>query len=322
MPNEVIFPLAGKRVWVAGHRGMVGSAIVRRLASEGCEVITAGREVVDLKRQDQVQAWMAKEKPDAIFLAAAKVGGILANDSFPADFLYDNLMIEANIIEAAHREGVAKLLFLGSSCIYPKFAEQPIREDSLLTGALEPTNEWYAIAKIAGIKLAQAYRKQHGSDFISAMPTNLYGQGDNFDLNSSHVMPALIRKAHEAKLAGADSIMIWGTGTPRREFLNADDCADACVFLMKTYSDFEHVNVGSGEDVTILELAQLVCEVVGFKGDIVTDTSKPDGTPRKLMSADKLRSMSWSPSIALRDGVAEAYHWFQASGAASGRATA
>jgi GDP-L-fucose synthase len=307
MPNEVIFPLAGKRVWVAGHRGMVGSAIVRRLASEGCEVITAGREVVDLKRQDQVQAWMAKEKPDAIFLAAAKVGGILANDSFPADFLYDNLMIEANIIEAAHREGVAKLLFLGSSCIYPKFAEQPIREDSLLTGALEPTNEWYAIAKIAGIKLAQAYRKQHGSDFISAMPTNLYGQGDNFDLNSSHVMPALIRKAHEAKLSGAESITIWGTGTPRREFLNADDCADACVYLMKTYSDFEHVNVGSGEDVTILELAKLVCEAVGFTGQIVTDPSKPDGTPRKLMSAEKLRGMDWSPSIGLRDGIAEAY---------------
>jgi GDP-L-fucose synthase len=313
MPNEVIFPLAGKRVWVAGHRGMVGSAIVRRLASEGCEVITAGREVVDLKRQDQVQAWMAKEKPDAIFLAAAKVGGILANDSFPADFLYDNLMIEANIIEAAHREGVAKLLFLGSSCIYPKFAEQPIREDSLLTGALEPTNEWYAIAKIAGIKLAQAYRKQHGSDFISAMPTNLYGQGDNFDLNSSHVMPALIRKAHEAKLAGAESITIWGTGTPRREFLNADDCADACVFLMKTYSDFEHVNVGSGEDVTILELAQMVCKVVGFEGEIITDTSKPDGTPRKLMSADKLRSMDWTPSIELREGIADAYRWFLAS---------
>ncbi|KQY29707.1 GDP-fucose synthetase [Caulobacter sp. Root1455] len=311
-PNDVIFPLGGKRVWVAGHRGMVGSAIVRRLASEGCEVITAGREVVDLKRQDQVQAWMAREKPDAIFLAAAKVGGILANDSFPADFLYDNLMIEANIIEAAHAQGVAKLVFLGSSCIYPKFAEQPIREDSLLTGALEPTNEWYAIAKIAGIKLAQAYRKQHGDDFISAMPTNLYGQGDNFDLNSSHVMPALMRKAHEAKLAGADSITIWGTGTPRREFLNADDCADACVFLMKTYSDFEHVNVGSGEDVTILELAQLVCEVVGFKGDIVTDPSKPDGTPRKLMSADKLRAMGWSPSIALRDGIAETYQWFLA----------
>jgi GDP-L-fucose synthase len=292
---------------------MVGSAIVRRLASEGCEVITAGREVVDLKRQDQVQAWMAREKPDAIFLAAAKVGGILANAQFPADFLYDNLMIEANIIEAAHTNSVAKLLFLGSSCIYPKFAEQPIREDSLLTGALEPTNEWYAVAKIAGIKLAQAYRKQHGADFISAMPTNLYGQGDNFDLNSSHVMPALIRKAHEAKQAGADNITIWGTGTPRREFLNADDCADACVFLMKTYSDFEHVNVGSGEDVTILELARLVCEVVGFEGGVVTDPSRPDGTPRKLMSADKLRGMGWEPSIGLRDGVADAYRWFLAA---------
>jgi GDP-L-fucose synthase len=312
MPSDVIYPLEGKRVWVAGHRGMVGSAIVRRLASEGCEVITAGREVVDLKRQDQVEAWMAKEKPDAIFLAAAKVGGILANDTYPADFLYDNLMIETNIIQAAHANGVGKLLFLGSSCIYPKFAEQPIREDSLLTGALEPTNEWYAIAKIAGIKLAQAYRKQHGADFISAMPTNLYGQGDNFDLNSSHVLPALIRKAHEAKLAGAASLTIWGTGTPRREFLNADDCADACVFLIKTYSDFEHVNVGSGEDVTILELAQLVCQVVGFEGAIVTDPSKPDGTPRKLMSADKLRGMGWTPSIELHDGIKDAYRWFLA----------
>ena len=310
MPTDVVFPLAGKRVWVAGHRGMVGSAIARRLVREGCEVITAGREVVDLKRQSEVETWMAQEKPDAIFLAAAKVGGILANDNFPADFLYDNLMIETNIIQAAHANGVAKLLFLGSSCIYPKFAEQPIREDSLLTGSLEPTNEWYAIAKIAGIKLAQAYRKQHGADFISAMPTNLYGLGDNFDLNSSHVLPALIRKAHEAKMAGADSITIWGTGTPRREFLNADDCADACVHLMKTYSDFEHVNVGSGDDVTILELAQLVCDVVGFEGEIVTDTTKPDGTPRKLMSADKLRAMGWTPSIELRDGIDAAYRWF------------
>jgi len=310
MPNEVIFPLDGKRVWVAGHRGMVGSAIVRRLSAEGSEIVTAGRDIVDLKRQDQVQAWMAKEKPDAIFVAAAKVGGILANDSFPADFLYDNLMIEANIIEAAHREGVAKLLFLGSSCIYPKFAEQPIREDSLLTGSLEPTNEWYAIAKIAGIKLAQAYRKQHGSDFISAMPTNLYGQGDNFDLDSSHVMPALIRKAHEAKLSGHDNIIIWGTGTPRREFLNADDCADACVFLMKTYSDFDHVNVGSGEDMSIIELAQLVCEVVGFKGTIVTDPTKPDGTPRKLMSAHKLREMGWHPRINLKEGITATYREF------------
>jgi GDP-L-fucose synthase len=310
MPTDPLFSLAGKRVWVAGHRGMVGSAIVRRLASENCEILTAGREVVDLKRQAEVEAWMAQEKPDAIFLAAAKVGGILANDTYPADFLYDNLMIETNIIEAAHRNAVAKLMFLGSSCIYPKLAPQPIREESLLTGPLEPTNEWYAIAKIAGIKLAQAYRRQHGHDFVSAMPTNLYGEGDNFDLNSSHVMPALIRKAHEAKMAGADSITIWGTGTPRREFLNADDCADACVFLMKTYSDAEHVNVGSGQDVTILELAQLVCEVVGFHGQIVTDPSKPDGTPRKLMSADKLRAMGWSPSIALKEGVARTYQWF------------
>jgi GDP-L-fucose synthase len=310
MPIEARFALQGKRVWVAGHRGMVGSAIVRRLATEDCEVIMAGREVVDLKRQDQVQEWMAREKPDAIFLAAAKVGGILANDSLPADFLYDNLMIEANIIEAAHRNDVAKLMFLGSSCIYPKMAPQPILEDSLLTGPLEPTNEWYAIAKIAGIKLAQAYRKQHGADFISAMPTNLYGEGDNFDLNSSHVLPALMRKAHEAKQSGAQSITIWGTGTPRREFLNADDCADACVHLMKTYSDFEHVNVGSGEDVTILELAELVCDVVGFQGQIVTDPSKPDGTPRKLMSAGKLRAMGWAPSIPLREGVVKTYDWF------------
>lgn len=310
MPNDVIFPLEGKRVWVAGHRGMVGSAIVRRLASEGCEILTTGRDVLDLERQSEVEAWMAKEKPDAIFMAAAKVGGILANDTYPADFLYKNLVIETNIVDAAWRAGVGKMLFLGSSCIYPKFAPQPITEDALLTGPLEPTNEWYAIAKIAGIKLAQAYRKQHGCDFISAMPTNLYGIGDNFDLNSSHVMPALIRKAHEAKLAGADSITIWGTGTPRREFLNADDCADACVFLMKTYSDFEHVNVGSGEDITILELAHTVSEVVGFSGAINTDTSKPDGTPRKLMSADKLRQAGWAPKIDLRSGIKVAYDWY------------
>ena len=310
MPSEVIFPLEGKRVWVAGHRGMVGSAIVRRLASEGCEILTAGREVLDLERQSAVEAWIAENKPDAIFMAAAKVGGILANDTYPADFLYNNLVIETNIVDAAWRSGVGKVLFLGSSCIYPKFAPQPIMEDALLTGPLEPTNEWYAIAKIAGIKLAQAYRKQHGCDFISAMPTNLYGIGDNFDLNSSHVMPALIRKAHEAKLSGADSITIWGTGTPRREFLNADDCADACVFLMKTYSDFEHVNVGSGEDMTILELAKLVCKVVGFDGKIVTDTSKPDGTPRKLMSASKLQQLGWSPSVSLEDGLYKTYCWF------------
>ncbi len=307
------YGLSGKKVWVAGHRGMVGSALVRRLASEDCEVLTCSRSEVDLKDQAAVRAWVAREKPHAVFLAAAKVGGILANDSFPADFLYDNLMIEANIIEASFRNGVEKLCFLGSSCIYPKFAEQPIVESALLTGSLEPTNEWYAIAKIAGIKLAQSYRKQHGADFISAMPTNLYGPGDNFDLNSSHVMPALIRKAHEAKLRGEKSITVWGTGTPRREFLHVDDCADACVHLMKTYSDAEHVNVGSGEDVTILELTRLVCDVVGFKGDIVHDLTKPDGTPRKLMSADKIRGLGWRPSIGLEAGLSSTYEWFQAN---------
>jgi len=304
------YSLAGKRVWVAGHRGMVGSGIIRRLERENCDVLIAQRGDVDLRDQASTRAWLEKNRPDAVFLAAAKVGGILANDSFPANFLYDNLMIEANIIEGAFRVGVGKLLFLGSSCIYPKFAPQPIKEDALLTGALEPTNEWYAIAKIAGIKLAQAYRKQHGADFISAMPTNLYGPGDNFDLNSSHVMPALIRKAHEAKLRGDEEIVVWGTGAPRREFLHVDDCADACVHLMKTYSDEEHVNVGSGRDVTILELTQLVCGIVGFAGKIVHDLSKPDGTPRKLMSADKIRGLNWRPSIELEQGVATTYRWY------------
>lgn len=310
MPTEVLFPLAGKRVWVAGHRGMVGSAMVRRLADEGSEIVTATRSQVDLKNPAQVQAFVADEKPEAIFMAAAKVGGILANDTHPADFLYDNLMIAANVTEAAYRYGVRKMLFLGSSCIYPKLAPQPIPEAALLTGPLEPTNEWYAIAKIAGIKLAQAYRKQHGCDFISAMPTNLYGPGDNFDLNTSHVLPALIRKAHEAKVAGADHITIWGTGTPRREFLHADDCADACVFLMKHYSDAEHVNVGSGEDIAIFDLANLVCQVVGFKGEIRTDTAKPDGTMRKLMSGEKLKAMGWQARIGLREGVEGVYSAF------------
>jgi len=238
------------------------------------------------------------------------VGGILANDSFPADFLYDNLVIASNLIEASHRADVNRLLFLGSSCIYPKLADQPIVEDALLTGPLEPTNEWYAVAKIAGIKLCQAYRRQHGRDYISAMPTNLYGPGDNFDLNSSHVLPALIRKAHEAKLAGAADITIWGTGTPRREFLHADDCANACVHLLQTYSDSIHVNVGSGDDITIYDLARLVCDTVGFSGEIVRDETKPDGTPRKLMSADRLRGMGWTPSIELSDGIARTYQWF------------
>ena len=307
-----MFDLAGKRVWVAGHRGMVGSAIVRRLASEDCEIVTASRAEVDLKDPAAVLSFVGDRKPDAVFMAAAKVGGILANDTYPADFLHDNLMIAANVTEAAYRHGVGKMLFLGSSCIYPRLAPQPIPEDALLTGPLEPTNEWYAIAKIAGIKLAQAYRKQHGCDFISAMPTNLYGPGDNFDLNTSHVLPALIRKAHEAKVAGADHITIWGTGGPRREFLHADDCADACVFLMQRYSDAEHVNVGSGEDIAIIDLAGLVCEVVGFDGDIVTDPAKPDGTMRKLMSGEKLRAAGWRPRIDLRSGVRAAYDAFLA----------
>lgn len=305
-----IYNLQGKRVWVAGHRGMVGSAIVRRLEQEDCEVLTVGRDTVDLANQAQTSDWIMKNRPQAVFLAAAKVGGILANDTRPAEFLYENLMIESNIIDASYRAGVEKLLFLGSSCIYPKYAEQPIKEEALLTGSLEPTNEWYAIAKIAGIKLTQAYRKQYGCDFISAMPTNLYGPGDNFDLNTSHVLPALLRKAHEAKMRGDKEIVIWGTGTPRREFLHADDCADALVFLMKNYSDDSHVNVGSGEDISILELAELICKIVGFEGDIKHDLGKPDGTPRKLMSAENLRTMGWRPSLHLDAGVKATYEDF------------
>ena len=310
MAGNDSYDLKGKRVWVAGHRGMVGGAIVRRLESEGCTVLTSSRKDADLVRQDQTERWMREAKPDAIFVAAAKVGGILANDSYPADFLYENLMIEANIIHEAHRLGVEKLMFLGSSCIYPKFAPQPIPEEALLTGELEPTNEWYAIAKIAGIKLCQAYRKQHGAKFISAMPTNLYGPGDNFDLASSHVMPALIRKAHEAKLRGDKSMVIWGTGTPRREFLHVDDLADACVHLMKSYDGDEHVNVGSGDDISIADLTRLVADVVGYTGAFEHDLSKPDGTPRKLMSADRLKATGWEPRIPLDKGVAHAYEWF------------
>jgi GDP-L-fucose synthase len=306
------YALTGKRVYVAGHRGMVGSAIVRRLESERCDILTATRAEVDLTRQEQVEAWMEDNRPDAIFLAAAKVGGILANDTYPAEFLYENLILEANIIHAAHKIGVEKLMFLGSSCIYPKYADQPIVEEALLTGSLESTNEWYAIAKIAGIKLCQAYRRQHDNDFIAAMPTNLYGPGDNFDLNSSHVMPALIRKAHQAKISGATEFTIWGTGTPRREFLHVYDCADACVHLMKGYSAEMHVNVGSGTDVSILELAQLVSKIVGFDGKISHDLRKPDGTPRKLMSAHKLRGLGWMPTISLESGIAATYEAFLA----------
>lgn len=289
---------------------MVGSAVVRRLGREECEVLTVTRDVVDLTRQDQVERHLLDARPDAVVMAAARVGGILANASYPVDFLHQNLMIEANLFAAAHAADVERFLFLGSSCIYPKLADQPITEDALLTGPLEPTNEWYAIAKIAGIKLAQAYRRQFGRDYISAMPANLYGPGDNFDLRSSHVLPALIRKAHEARIADAASIEIWGTGSPRREFLHADDCADALVHLLMHYSGASHVNVGSGEDLTILELARMVCAAVGFEGQITHDLSKPDGTPRKLMSAERLRAMGWTPSIPLSEGIASTYSWF------------
>lgn len=308
MPD--VYDLAGKRVWVAGHRGMVGGALVRRLEQEGCSVLIAPRGTVDFCRQSETEAWIAEAKPQLVYVAAAKVGGILANATRPAEFLYDNLAIEANIIHGSFKAGVEKLVFLGSSCIYPKLAPQPIQESSLLTGPLEPTNEWYAIAKIAGIKLCQAYRQQYGVDYISAMPTNLYGPGDNFDLSSSHVMPALIRKVHDAKTKGDDTVTLWGTGSPRREFLHVEDCADALVHLTKVYSGAEHVNVGSGEDLTIRELMSLVIDVIGYKGTVVNDTSKPDGTPRKLMSADRLRELGWAPKTELRDGIAAVYTWF------------
>ncbi len=304
------YSLRGKRVWVAGHSGLVGSALVRRLQREDCEVLTVGRDRVDLRIQEQVSDWVAEKKPQAAFFAAAKVGGILANETYPAEFLYDNLVIEMNVIEAARRFGVEKLLFLGSSCIYPKYATQPISEDELLTGPLEPTNEWYAIAKIAGLKLALAYRRQYGCDFISAMPTNLYGPGDNFDLQTSHVLPALIRKAHEAKIGGEKQITIWGSGTPRRELLHVDDCADALVCLMQRYSADQHINVGAGEDITILDLIRLVASIVGFEGEIVRDHGKPDGTPRKLLNIGRLKALGWSPRISLPDGIAATYRWY------------
>ncbi len=305
-----MYTLTGKKIFVAGHRGMVGAAIVRRLASENCDILTAGRDVVDLRDQAAVRAFLDGEKPDAVVLAAAKVGGILANDAYPADFLYDNLVMETNIIEGAFRAGVEKLLFLGSSCIYPKHAPQPIPEDALLTGPLEPTNEWYAIAKIAGLKLCEAYRKQHGADYISGMPTNLYGPGDNFDLEKSHVIPALMRKAHEAKTAGENDLTVWGSGTPRREFLHVDDCADALVFLLKNYSGDSHVNIGSGVDITIADLAQNIMDVVGMTGALNFDASKPDGTPRKLMANDHLAALGWRPSIGLGEGLRSTYEWF------------
>ncbi|MBT3307011.1 MAG: GDP-L-fucose synthase [Alphaproteobacteria bacterium] len=302
--------MTGKRVWVAGHRGMVGSAIVRRLESEDCEVLSATRDQLDLCDQGAVNAWMAREKPDAVFLAAATVGGIHANRSRPADFIYNNLSIETNIIHAAFTNDVGKLMFLGSSCIYPKLAPQPMREEDLLGGPLEPTNQWYAIAKIAGIMLCQAYRQQHGCNFISAQPTNLYGIGDNFDLQSSHVLPALMAKAHTAKTDGAPSMEVWGSGNAKREFLFADDLADALVHLMKVYSDDIQINVGTGKDIAIREVAEMVCQVVGFAGDLDFDSSMPDGAPRKLLNVDRLTDMGWTAKTSLEDGLRQTYGWY------------
>lgn len=309
---RLMFDLTDQRVWVSGHRGMVGSALLRRLQSEAvAEVLTAGRDTVDLTNQSETQAWVMDQKPDVAIIAAAKVGGIVANDTQPAEFLYENLMIASHSIHAAYQAGVKKLLFLGSSCIYPKFAEQPIREDSLLTGALEPTNQWYAIAKIAGVKLCQAYRKQYGADYISAMPTNLYGPGDNYDLQTSHVIPALIRKAEAARQSGAESLEVWGTGTPKREFMHVDDLADAAIFLLKHYSEPEPINIGSGQDISILELTQKVMEAVGFEGEITHDLSKPDGTPRKLMDGSRLLALGWTPSISLSEGLQQTVETFR-----------
>lgn len=304
--------LAGKRVFVAGHRGMVGGALARRLANEHCEILTAERSECDLRDQAQTNLWFARYRPEVVFLAAAKVGGILANNEFRADFIYDNLAIAVNAIHASHEVGVEKLVFLGSTCIYPRLAEQPMREDALLTGPLEATNEPYAVAKIAGIKLAEAYRDQYGADFISVMPTNLYGPGDNYHPDHSHVIAALIRRFHEAKVNRDTEVVVWGTGTPRREFLYVDDLADACVFLAKTYSQREIVNVGYGEDVTIAELARRIAKVVGFGGRIVQDASRPDGTPRKLVDVSKLQSLGWRPRVSLDEGLPRAYQDFLA----------
>lgn len=308
MYNMTGFNLANKKVFVAGHNGMVGGALMRRLESENCELITANRKQLDLCNQAAVDEWMEKNRPQVLFLAAAKVGGIHANNTYPASFLYENMMIEANLIHAAWKVGVEKLVFLGSTCIYPKLAPQPMPESSLLTGSLEPTNEWYAIAKIAGIKLCQAYRKQYGCDFIAAQPTNLYGPGDNYDLENSHVLPALLRKAHEAKINKKDRLEVWGSGKPLREFLHVEDLADAVVFLAKNYSGEEHVNVGSGDEVSIRGLAELICETVGFSGELVFDASKPDGTPRKLCDVTKLKELGWDNARSLKQGVSEVYH--------------
>jgi GDP-L-fucose synthase len=310
-----------RRIWVAGHRGMVGSAILRRLAREDVEILSVDRRDVDLRERDAVRQWVARAKPDVIVLAAAKVGGILANNSYPVDFLFDNLAIETSVIQAAHLADVERLVFLGSSCIYPKFAPHPITEDALLTGPLEPTNEWYAIAKIAGIKMCQAYRRQYGRRYISVMPCNLYGKNDNFDLSTSHALPALIRKFHAAKIAGEPEVLVWGTGTPLREFLYVDDLADAVVFLMDHYDGSEPINCGAGSDISIRQLAELIGRVTGFEGKLVFDTSKPDGTPRKLMDSSRLRALGWRPKTSLDDGIREVYRWFVQTKASEPAAT-
>jgi GDP-L-fucose synthase len=307
------FDLTGRRVWVAGHRGMAGSAIVRRLKREGCEIVTVARSELDLLRQAEVHAWMAGSGIDAVFLAAATVGGILANSTRPAEFLYENLVMETNVIHAAKDAGVKKLLFLASSCIYPRMTEQPMREEALLTGPLEPTNEWYAIAKIAGIKLCQAYRRQYGCDFVSVMPTNLYGPGDRYDAEGGHVVAALIMKIHAAKMANSATVELWGSGTPRREFLFSGDLADASVFVMKNYSGEMFLNVGTGQDMTILELAESIARVIGWKGTFTFDRSKPDGMPRKVMDVSRLRALGWSASTDFETGMKEAYRWYVAN---------
>ena len=309
------YSLAGKRVWVAGHRGMAGSAIMRRLATEDCEILTVARSELDLRSQVAVERWLGGHKPHAVFLAAARVGGILANDTHPAEFLYENLAIEINVIHAAYKAGVEKLLFLSSSCVYPRLAPQPMSEEALLTGPLEPTNQWYAVAKIAGMKLCQAYRRQYGCDFIVCMPTNLYGPGDNYDPMSSHVAAAMQVKVHEARLRKADAIQIWGTGTPKREFLYVDELGDAAVFLMKNYSDEMFINIGTGSDLSVRELAELVSEVAGWRGRFEYDPSKPDGMPRKVMDVSRLRSLGWSARMPLKEGLRKAYDWYVAHAA-------
>jgi len=309
--SEGVYDLTGKRVWGAGHRGTVGSAIARRLADEPIgALITATSAEVDLTRQEPTEAFVARTRPEVVITAAARVGGIEANRTRQAEFLYENLMIATNVTEAAYRGGVERLVVLGSSCIYPREAPQPMAESSLLTGPLEPTNEGYAIAKIAALELGKMYRRQYGFDAISLMPTNLYGPGDNYDPVSSHVMAALIRKVHEAKVTGAATVSVWGTGTPRREFLHVDDLADATLVALNTYAGEEHVNVGVGEDISIRELAELICEVIGFEGELAFDPSKPDGMPRKLLDVSRLQSLGWAPRIPLREGIAEAYRWF------------